>query len=152
MMHHMRTTRWIGLALIACAGVAQASVSAASATVAQAADGVNVTVTYTGKGEVDARHRLWIWLFDSPNIGPGAMPVAELSLDKNGDTAAFSGVTTPTVWIAIAYDEQGGFAGSAPPPPGSPVTLHMDANGPIGVTPGPTANVTITFDDSQRMR
>ncbi len=48
---------------------------------------VRVTVKYTGKGPVDETHRVWLWLFDTPDIGPGSMPIAELSIGKNGDTA-----------------------------------------------------------------
>lgn len=107
---------------------------------------------YTGKGDVDATHKLWIWLFDTPDIGPGAIPIAEQSLDKNGATAAFSDVTAKTVWIAVAYDQNGGFTGSAPPPSGSPVILYgVESGAPAGVTPGEKGEVTVTFDDSQRM-
>ena len=38
---------------------------------------VNVTVKYNGKGGVvDANHRIWVWLFTSPDIGPGSTPIA----------------------------------------------------------------------------
>ena len=50
---------------------------------------VKVTVTYKGKGKVDTSHKLWVWLFDTPNIGPGAMPIAQVALDKNGADAVF---------------------------------------------------------------
>ncbi len=147
-----RATVGIGLTLVACAAVAHLSASTAPTGATAAAEGVKVTVKYTGKGEVDASHRLWIWLFDTPDIGPGAIPVAELSLDKNGETAAFADVAAQKVWIAIAYDEKGGFTGSAPPPSGSPVTLYgIDTGAPAPVTPGAEAVVTVTFDDSQRM-
>jgi hypothetical protein len=112
---------------------------------------VKVTVKYTGKGQVDATHRLWIWLFDSPDIGPGAMPVAELSLDANGATADFADISSLKVWIAVAYDEQGGFTGSAPPPSGTPIGIYMNANGPAAASPDTREAVVVTFDDSQRM-
>jgi hypothetical protein len=119
------------------------------------ASGVTVTVKYAGKGAVDAGHRLWVWLFDTPEIGPGAIPIAELSLEKNGGTANFSNVAAKQVYIAIAYDENGGFAGQAPPPPGSPVAFY-GAKGPndppMGVTPGPNAAVSVTLTDAQRMK
>ena len=118
------------------------------------ASGVSVTVKYTGKGTVDSTHRLWVWLFDNPNIGPDAIPIGEQSIDKNGGTATFPSVSAKQVYIAIAYDEGGGFMGSGPPPPGSPIALY-GAKGPESpaqaVTPGPKAAVTVTFDDTQRM-
>jgi hypothetical protein len=117
------------------------------------ADGaVKVTVNYTGKGEVDDSHRLWVWLFDSPNIGAGSMPIAETSIDKNGGVAAFDGITAPQVWIAVAYDARGGFTGMAPPPSGSPASTYGIASGaPEAVTPGDKGEVTFTFDDSFKM-
>jgi hypothetical protein len=117
------------------------------------ASSVNVTVKYTGAGTVDAKRRIWVWLFDNPNIGPDSVPVGEESLSENGMTATFS-TTSAQVYIAVAYDEKGGFMGQAPPPAGSPVMLYgvtgPDA-APQSVAPGPKGKVTVTFDDSQRM-
>lgn len=136
--------------VLAVASLAAMVAAVPAAHVMAQADGIAVTVKYTGKGDVDDSHRLWIWLFDTPEIGAGSIPVAELSLSKNGDTASFSGVAAKQVWIAVAFDEQGGFAGMAPPPSGSPVGVHSEGGGPPSpVTPG--ARVTVTFDDSQRM-
>lgn len=137
--------------LIICASVAQ--VSAVSGTASVSTDeSVKVTVQYTGKGDVDKTHKLWVWLFDTPDIGPGAIPIAEMSLDENGAIATFPTVSAQKVWIAVAFDEKGGFSGSAPPPSGSPVALYgADSGAPSPVTPSAEANVTVTFDDSQRM-
>ena len=137
------------MAGVLAAGLIIASVATATPEAEQA--GVKVTVKYTGKGTVDSGHRIWIWLFDTPDIGPGAMPIDEQSLDTNGATATFAGVAAGKVWIAIAYDERGGFGGAAPPPSGSPVTLYMEKGAPGIVTPGPDGSVTVTFDDSMRM-
>ena len=49
---------------------------------------MKVTVHYKGKGKVDGSHKLWVWLFDTPNIGPGAMPLDQVALDKNDIEAA----------------------------------------------------------------
>lgn len=112
---------------------------------------VRVTVKYTGKGAVDETHRVWLWLFDSPNIGPGAMPIAEISVGKNGDTVTFDSVAAAKVWIAAAYDEHGAMSGSAPPPSGTPIGIYASATGaPEGVKPGDKPAI-LTFDDSQRM-
>ena len=113
---------------------------------------VKVTVKYTGKGTVDGSHRVWVWLFSSPDIGPGSMPIAETSTDKNGTAAIFENVAEDRVWIAVAFDEQGVMAGSAPPPPGTPIALYVGSDGaPRAVTPGDTADATLVFDDSLRM-
>ena len=118
---------------------------------AKAAGTVKVTVNYTGKGTVDATHRVWVWLFTSPDIGPGSMPIAEVSLDTNGALATFDGIDAERVWIAAAFDESGTMTGSAPPPSGSPVGLFVGADGaPKSVVPGESA-VVLAFDDSFRM-
>lgn len=147
----IRSSARVAVALIVCTAAAHVAEGRASRAEAATEGTVKVTAKYTGKGEVDASHRLWIWLFDSPNIGPGAMPIAELSLDTNGGTATFADLAASTVWIAVAYDEKGGFAGMAPPPSGSPVALYIDSSGPAAVTPGAKTEVTVAFDDSQRM-
>jgi len=112
---------------------------------------VRVIVKYTGKGPVDETHRVWLWLFDTPDIGPGSMPIAELSVGKNGDTATFDSVGAAKVWIAAAYDVHGTMSGSAPPPSGTPIGIYASSTGaPEGVKPGDKAAI-LTFDDSQRM-
>ena len=112
---------------------------------------VRVTVKYTGKGPVDETHRVWLWLFDTPDIGPGSMPIAELSVGKNGETASFDSVSAAKVWIAAAYDVHGTMSGSAPPPSGTPIGIFASSTGaPEGVKPGDKPAI-LTFDDSQRM-
>ncbi|HXG88859.1 MAG TPA: hypothetical protein VNJ02_11020 [Vicinamibacterales bacterium] len=113
-------------------------------------DAVSVTVDYKGKGPVDAKHQLWIWAFDTPDIGPGSIPIGELTLAKNGGTVTFPGVEK--VWLAVAYDEAGGFTGQAPPPAGSPIAIYGSENGGPGKPLTASATPTVvTFDDSFRM-
>jgi hypothetical protein len=117
--------------------------------------GVSVTVKYTGKGTVDDTHKIWVWLFDTPEIGAGSIPIAEESLAKNGGTVSFANVTAKQVYIAVAYDEKGGFAGQAPPPPGSPIALYgakaaEDKAQPV--VPGAKGSVALTLTDAQRMQ
>ena len=115
------------------------------------AGAVKVTVNYQGSGKVDSAHRVWVWLFDTPNIGPGAMPIAELSVETNGAAATFDAIGNQ-VWIAVAYDVNGVMTGNAPPASGSPIGIYSSRTGaPEGVTPGATGAVTLAFDDSQRM-
>lgn len=142
------------LAVMVIGSVVLFTADAAAQTPATKADGVEVTVKYTGKGEVNSNHRLWVWLFDTPEIGPGSMPIAEESVAKNGSVVSFPDVAAKQVWIAVAYDEKGGFMGQAPPPAGSPVAMHMDVStgNMLAVVPGPQGAVTITFDDQFRMQ
>lgn len=156
MTTHTRATASLAAVLVASATIASLSTAGprlAAATLHQPADQrVVVTATYTGAGEVNAAHRIWIWLFDTPDIGPGSMPIAEMSADANGAPVTFAQVTAAKVWVAIAYDEKGGFTGSAPPPSGSPMAFYGSQPGVADpVVPGPTARVTVSFDASQRM-
>jgi hypothetical protein len=146
-----QTRSTIGSALALSVALAWLPTAGAAGT-AQAADTLRVTVKYTGKGAVDEAHKIWIWLFDTPDIGPASIPIAESSIDKNGATATFTGVALSKVWIAVAYDEGGGFTGNAPPPTGSPVSIHgLESGAPTPVEPGGKTPVAVTFDDSQRM-
>ena len=139
-----------GLAVAALI-LSTAAVRANQSTATADTTSVSVTVKYTGAGAVDDSHRIWVWIFDNPAIGPESIPIGEQSIAKNGGIATFS-TTTRQVYIAIAYDEKGGFIGQAPPPSGSPVAMY-GMNGPDDtpqpVTPG--EKVAITFDDMMRM-
>jgi hypothetical protein len=129
-----------------------ASVNAAPLATRVAAGTVKVTVHYKGKGKVDATHKLWVWIFDTPNIGPGAMPVDQVSIDKNDVEAVFDGVALDKVYIAVAFDESGAMMGDAPPPSGSPVGILIGKDGiPAAVVSGSKDAAVLTFDDSQRM-
>ena len=113
---------------------------------------VKITIKYAGKGTVDGSHRVWVWLFSSPEIGPGSMPIAQTSIDKNGTVAMFDNVAAERVWVAVAFDEQGVMAGDGPPPSGTPIGLYVGSDGaPRAVTPDDTADATLVFDDSMRM-
>lgn len=138
--------------MIAATAPHLSTVLAAAASARVAAGSVKVTLNYKGKGTVDGSHRVWVWLFTSPDIGPGSMPIAELTVDKNGGVATFDGISAERVWIVAAFDEQGVMSGQAPPPSGTPVGIYIGSDGiPKGIAPGDAATAVLTFDDSQRM-
>ncbi len=148
------STSHFTLAALAAAALifTTAATGAEQTTPAAHATGVNVTVKYTGAGAVDDHRRIWVWIFDNPNIGADSIPVDERSITKNGEMVTFS--ATAPVYIAVAYDEKGGFAGQAPPPSGSPIMMYGmkgPNDPPQPVTPGAKGSVSVTFDDSQRM-
>src|SRR5262245_61243821 len=130
------SSTWLNHAMVLALVGAALSVPVAAAKAGGWAGPVKVTLKYTGSGTVDATHKLWVWLFDTPNIGEGSIPIAEFSLDTNGGTATFESVGTEQVWVAVAYDVHGNFTGSAPPPPGSPVALYSENGKPSAVSPG----------------
>ena len=93
-----------------------------------------------------------MWLFDTPNIGAGSMPIDQIALDENGAEAVFENVAGDKVYVAVAFDENGAMMGDGPPPPGSPIGILMGPDGtPNAVTPGGKAPVALTFDDTMRM-
>lgn len=122
---------------------------------AQATEGeLGVTIEYKGTGTVDQDHRVWIWLFDTPNITADTMPLATGVVAENGKAYQFVGLPKE-VYIAAAYDEKGGYDGSSgPPPQGTPITIHgMATSGAATAVPtgGVDAKVVVAFDDSMRM-
>jgi hypothetical protein len=140
------------VALFAAAAQPNALLTAAPLAAAVTAGTVKVTVHYKGKGKVDASHKLWVWVFDSPNIGAGSMPMGQVALDKNDTDAVFEGIAAGKVYIAVAFDETGAMMGDAPPPTGTPIGILMGSDGiPSPVTPDAAAPAVLTFDDSQRM-
>ncbi len=144
------TRSWL-VALVVAALVG----AAAAAPAARAGAGeLSVTVSYNGKGEVDAKHDIFVFLFDTPNIGAGSRPIATRAVNKNGDAAKFADLSVSPVYVAVAYDETGDYDGfSGPPPPGTPIGIYStDGKGtpaPVDVTG--TAQITMTFADTQRM-
>jgi hypothetical protein len=115
-----------------------------------------ISVEYTGKGAVDEDHRLWIWVFDNPDSStwPDSTPLAVAMLTENGATHKFSGLPKQ-VYFGTAYDEAGGYDGTAEPPPaGTPISVYGMADGGMAQavgTGGDDAAVKATFDDSFRM-
>ena len=134
------------------AASAGASTALGTGALAKVAGTVKVTVNYKGKGTIDKSHLVWVWLFSSPEIGPGSMPIAQLTVDANGGVATFHGVGSEQVWVAAAFDQQGAMTGDGPPPSGTPVGIFAGPDGmPRPVVPGDKGAITLTFDDSFRM-
>jgi hypothetical protein len=115
-----------------------------------------ISVEYTGKGAVDQNHRLWIWVFDNPDSStwPDSTPLAVAMLTENGASHKFTGLPKQ-VYFGTAYDEAGGYDGTAgPPPAGTPISVYGMADGGMAQavgTGGDDAAVKATFDDSFRM-
>ena len=139
--------------LLALVVAALAGVAAAAPAARESAGELSVTVSYKGKGEVDAKHDIFVFLFDTPNIGAGSLPIATRAVNKNGAAAKFADLSVSPVYVGVAYDETGDYDGfSGPPPPGTPVAIYStDGKGtPAPVDVSGTAQITMTFTDSQR--
>jgi uncharacterized protein (DUF2141 family) len=128
------------------------TIAVTSGPMAQAAGDVAVTVTYKGKGKVDATHEVWVFLFETPDLGDSARPIANQTVTKNGGTATFTKVAVEPVYIAVVYDEKGDYDGNlGPPPAGSPIGIYStDGKTLAPVKPGAGAKVKLTFDDTRR--
>lgn len=125
---------------------------AAPVLVAQDSGRLKVTIEYKGPGEVSATHEIFVWVFDTPNIGADSVPLASDVLTSNGGSLNFSGLPKE-VYLAAAFDEKGDYDGtSGPPPPGTPITIYGEMGAARAVpTGGADASVTVTFDDTVRM-
>ncbi len=118
---------------------------------------LEVQVKYTGPGTVDESHAIYVFVFDTPNIQAGSIPVAYSKVTTNGERAKFAALTASPVYIAATFDEQGGYdpAASGPPPSGSPAALYSaDGTGaPSGVEleSGKGTQIDFEFGDAFRM-
>ena len=123
---------------------------------APATGSLRVAIDYKGAGTVDADHRVWVWVFDTPNITGESIPISTGVVKENSGSYKFVGLPKD-VYLAVAYDTKGGYDGtSGPPPTGTPVSIYgvTTPGGPAGAvtTGGDDAKVTVTFDDSNKMR
>jgi hypothetical protein len=115
---------------------------------------LKVKLTYNGTGEVDEQHRIWVYLFDNPNIGTGSMPFEVASASSQGQVLSFSGVVQSPVYLAAIYDSAGNYDGQSAPASGVPVTLYGIETGgpaPIDIVDDGTVEIEVIFDDSIRV-
>lgn len=141
----MIQTRWsVFLAVILSIGACLCAQNPATKT-------LEAKVSYTGAGEVDSTHAIHIYLFDTPDIGSGSMPIAWNSSHKNGEAVSMSGISAGTVYLVVAYGDYDVTTG--PPPSGTPVSFYLPGN------PYPTpikmdesvVKIEFEFDDAARM-
>ena len=132
---------------------AQQPPSPPAAKTAPGPDEVAISFEYTGPGEVSEKNRIWVWLFDTPDISAQATPISSGSIGKNGETLKFKvGSTVPKVYVAAAYDNVGGFMGDQAPPPGTPIVVHGRTQD-IQAAPLEKGSTTkVKFDDSVKMQ
>jgi hypothetical protein len=115
---------------------------------------IQVDVNYTGAGHVDATHRIYVALWDSPDLQNGT-PVAVESLDSKKGTVTFADVKTVPAYVSLAFDPTGNWTAQSAPPKGSSLGMYSkDHSKPeaIDVAAGKTVKVSITFDDSVPVR
>jgi len=114
-------------------------------------------LNYTGTGTVDEKHKIFLFVFDSPDFmqGGSTMPVGFGSASAKDGTVTVTDLSASPVYIAVCYDPTGGYDGqSGPPPSGASMGVYAKTPGtpdPVKIDPGKTAEITVTFDDSFKM-
>ena len=117
---------------------------------------LKVKMNYTGAGTVDEKHKIFLFVFDSPSfMQGGAMPIGFGSTAAKDGTVTVANLFVSPVYVTAAFDPTGGYDGmSGPPPSGSAMGLYSKTPGtpePIKIDPGKTAEITLAFDDSFKM-
>jgi hypothetical protein len=121
--------------------------------VAEAGRTIQVDITYTGSGTVDARHKIYVALWDSANFD-GGPPADVQSLDSKTGTVTFTNVQKTPAYVSAAYDPTGKWDAQSPPPTGSSLGMYGSkppTPDPINVELGKTAKVKVTFNDSTKV-
>ena len=113
-------------------------------------------INYTGAGTVDEKHKVFLFVFDSPDfMQGGSMPIGFGSTSAKDGTVTVSDLSVSPIYIAVCYDPTGGYDGqSGPPPSGASMGIYAKTPGtpePVKIEPGKTAEVTVPFDDSFKM-
>lgn len=144
------------LGLLTLALVASAAQQGRPTEKKAASRALEVKLNYTGSGEVDSKHRIFVFLFASPDFAQGnEMPVASMSASAKGETVVFSGVEQSPVYVITARDPAGNYDGqSGPPPSGSSMGIYSKTPGtpePVKIESGQTTQIELAFDDSAKM-
>jgi hypothetical protein len=119
--------------------------------------GLKVKVHYKGSGTVDEKHKILVFLFDSPEFGhSNVMPFAVMSTNSKDGTVTFDDVAKSPAYVGTVYEPSGSYAErQGPPPSGSSLGMYSKTPGqpaPVKVEAGKTASVELTFDDSVKMQ
>jgi hypothetical protein len=116
---------------------------------------LKVKLAYNGSGTVDEKHKIIVFLFDSPDFVQGSVMPSDMRAAKAKDeTVTFSGFTASPVFVVCVYDPTGSYEGMSPPPSGSSMGMYSKTPGqpePVKVEPGKTVEIELAFDDSNKM-
>jgi len=116
---------------------------------------LKVKLNYTGSGTVDDKHKIVVFVFDSPDFMQGnAMPVGSQSTPSKNGSVTFSDLASSPVYVTAVFDPAGQYDGMSAPPSGSSLGLYSKTPGtpePIKIEPGETIEVALGFDDTAKM-
>jgi hypothetical protein len=141
------------LALLCLAGVWQ---QAQAQEKAPAGRTLKVKLNYTGSGTVDEKHRIFLFIFDTPEFikGDNAMPIAFGSGTAKDATVTVSDLATSPVYLIAIYDPTGAYDGMSKPPSGVSLGIYWKTPGepgPIAIEAGKTTQIDLAFDDNVKM-
>jgi len=116
---------------------------------------LKLKMNYTGSGTVDEKHKIIVFLFDSPDFAQssGVMPIGSDSTAAKDGTMKFPDVGASPVYAVAVFDPTGDYDGqSGPPPSGCTVAMYGGQTPePIKIEPGKAVEVELAFDDSIKM-
>jgi len=131
---------------------------------------LRVKVNYTGAGTVDARHRIYVLLFDSnpmtaatlvdassqsappaPQNGVSHIVARQSTPSKNG-IITFRNIAVTRVFAMAFYDKAGTYNGHPDSSPGSPMGIYgvmPDKLESVDLHSDKDSQIAVTFDDSK---
>jgi hypothetical protein len=117
---------------------------------------LKVMLHYSGAGAVDEKHKIFVFVFDSPDFiqREDAMPIANDSGTAKDATLTFSNVAASPVYLVAVYDPAGAYEGMSKPPTGSSLGIFSKTPGqpaPVTIEAGKTTQVDLAFDDTVKM-
>jgi len=125
----------------------------------KAAEGktLKVKLNYTGAGPVDEKHKIYLFLFDTPDFvktPSDAMPIGGENATAKDATVTFTAVSASPVYLVAIYDPTGGYEGMSAPPSGSSLGMYSKEPGqpgPIAIDASKPTKIDLAFDDSFKM-
>lgn len=153
-MRNRRKLLFAGLLAVACLAVG--ATQAKSGEKAADTRTLTVKVNYTGAGAVDDKHKVFLFVFDSPDfVQGGVMPIASKTASSKMEAVTLTELTASPVYLVASYTPDGSYDGeSGPPPSGSSLGMYSKTPGtpePVKIEPGKTAEIELAFDDSSKM-
>jgi hypothetical protein len=145
-------TLWAALVLLGLAGAWQGKAQDKASGVKT----LKVKLHYSGAGTVDEKHKIFVFVFDSPDFvqRQDAVPIANDSGTAKDAILTFSNVAASPVYLIAVYDPAGAYEGMSRPPAGSSLGIFAKTPGqvdPVSLEAGKIALVELAFDDTVKM-